>query len=106
MSNTENDYIPFGHKEIARSRNQLSFTNLRLPEFGEIGADVEADSFSCSRERDATYQQNGQQDIGKQSCEVHHLQCNTLESLVTSAPDMCYNRMCSYKLRHVHSYSS
>jgi hypothetical protein len=61
------------HK-IAHRRNRLSFTNLRLPEFGEIRADVEADSFGCSRERDATYQQNGQQDIREQGCEVHYLQ--------------------------------
>jgi hypothetical protein len=60
VSSTDDIYILFGCKEIAHSRNQLSFTNLRLLEFGEIGADVEADSFGCSGECDATYQQNGQ----------------------------------------------
>jgi len=78
VSDTDNIYVLFGRKEIAHSRKWLSFTNLRLPEFGEIGADVETDSFGCSGERDATYQQNGQQDIGEQGCEVHHLQCNAL----------------------------
>jgi len=80
VTNTDDIYVLFGHTETAHSRNRLSFTNLRLPEFGEIGADVEADSFGCSGERDATYQQDGQQDIGEQGCEVHHLQCNVLES--------------------------
>jgi len=56
VSNTDDIYVHFGRKEMGHSRNQLSFTNLRLPEFGQIGADVEADSFGCSGERDATYQ--------------------------------------------------
>jgi hypothetical protein len=51
------------------------FAYLWLPELGQVGTDIEADSFRSSRKCDATYEQYGEQDIWKQSCKVHNLQC-------------------------------
>jgi hypothetical protein len=62
-------------------RERLSFAHLRLPEFGEIGADVEADSFGCSRKSEASYEQDGQQYVWKERSEVYHLQCNESDVL-------------------------